>query len=491
MLACVQRRQNLSSQRLVCAPKILEAPPLTIQLPPLPSQSTSRKHELASMAPSRYPSAAELDAFAQKTASSPLSIKIFPSNIRVPQHKQLNRTVNGLDTTGPRYSPYSGGYQGLLATVKASVLGPGVVKTSEGKRTKHSPEQTAVAPYNPASRHGLKAFHRPPNGPGVTAPSHLVPATSAVSGTGQTVALGPQGMLRQMGRQPHSQALPRGGGAQASPFLQAVAAVACSDSGFPLGAPAQSGLAYSGAVLPTQSADIAKAGYLDAVDYGMWQQYHQGALRMYGNSRGSSGGGATVSRSPETCLPLACSSQLSYRPHPLSTGGEGGGAERVSSSPLNCAAMHGEFSVGQYFAPPWNSLLVTPDSDCYTSQEMLPGSSMARPRDMGLSHPHPHPHPSQHPHPGLRHLPHPQAYSTDQSLGLCCGVAGSSLCHASVLSSSLQSLECLISEIHPPCIKERMLGRGYNAAGLPHLLDYPPHQHPQQLTSHIQLPVFR
>ncbi|CDQ71045.1 unnamed protein product [Oncorhynchus mykiss] len=292
----------------------------------------------------RYPSPAELDAFAQKTASSPLSIKIFPSNIRVPQHKQLNRTVNGLDTTCTQhYSPYSGGYQGLLGVVKASVsVVKGVLKNSEGKRTKHSPAQTAADEQ-----------------------THPQPGPAAR------------------------------GRAQPSPSLQAVAAVACSDSGFTLGVAPQSSLAYSGAVLPTQSADMAKAGYLD---------------------------------------------RLSYRPHPLRQ-------DRVSSSPLNCAAMHGEFSVGQYFAPPWNSVLVTPDSDCYNPQEL--------------------------------------AYATDQSLGLCFGMPSTSLCHASVLSSSLQSLECLISEIHPPCIKERMLGRGYEAVGMPQLLD-----HNLQHT-HIQLPVFR
>lgn len=55
---------------------------------------------------SRYPSPAELDAYAEKVANSPLSIKIFPTNIRVPQHKHLSRTVNGYDTSGQRYSPY-------------------------------------------------------------------------------------------------------------------------------------------------------------------------------------------------------------------------------------------------------------------------------------------------------------------------------------------------------------------------------------------------
>ncbi|XP_059213310.1 protein FAM222A [Centropristis striata] len=518
MLACIQRRQNLSSQSLPCTPKSLDVPPppLLLSVPPL--QPRSHKGEPASMI-SRYPSPAELDAFAQRTANSPLSIKIFPTDVRVPQHKQLNKTVNGLDTTGQRYSPYShpysGGYQGLLAVIKASVTAKGVVKNSEGRRTKHANTQTSVAPYNnPLNngytvRHGHKAYHISSCKP------HDVPIETLCSSTGMASgdqSLAPQSelaevqsLMRQMSRVPHSQALQLGGEARASPSLQAVAAVAHSDSDFVLGLPPQSSLAFTGAVLPTQSADVAKAGYLEKGDYTVWQHkhpiqqqhYQQGAVRMYsvGNSaQRHRAAEAGVGQSPETCLPLPCSSQLSYRPHP---GSVGAGQERVSSSSLNCTAMQGEFSVGQYFAPLWDGVVATPDSDCYTSQVLATGT--ARPRDLVLSHPHPHLHPNRHPHhhhhqhqhhpqrhqPQL-HLPlpppHTQAYSTDQNL--CCGLPSSSLCHAAVLSSSLQSLECLISEIHPPCIKERMLGRGYEAMGMPQLLE-----HHQQ--THIQLPVYR
>ncbi|NXJ43370.1 F222A protein, partial [Ciconia maguari] len=280
MLACLQRTQNPPAQHLACPNKALEP----------------RKCETAApMHSPRYPSPAELDAYAQKVANSPLTIKIFPTNIRVPQHKHLNRTVNGYDTTGQRYSPYplhTGGYQGLLAIVKAS--GKSVVKNSEGKRTKLSPAQVGVAPY---------------------------PASS-------TLAQGP-----------------------------------------------------------------------------------------------------------------SCAGQLSYH------GGQKqleGTAEKVSSSPLNC--MHGNFSVGQYFAPPWNSILVTPHSDCYNPPELGAG-----PRELGV----------------------PPAE----------GLPSKTLCNTSILSSSLQSLEYLINDIHPPCIKEQMLGKGYETVSVPRLLD---HQH-----AHIRLPVYR
>lgn len=468
---------------------------------------------------SRYPSPAELDAFAQKTANSPLSIKIFPSDVRVPQHKQLNKTVNGLDTTGPRYSPYShpysGGYQGLLAIVKASVVVRGVVKNSEGRRTKHANTQASVAPYNnPLNngytvRHGHKAYHisacKLPDVPIETLCSSAGMASGDQSLAPQSELAEVQSLMRQMSRVPHSQTLQLGGEARASPSLQAVAAVAHSDSDFVLGVPPQSSLAFTGAVLPTQSADVAKAGYLEKGDYAAWQHkhqiqqqaqqqqsYQQVAVRMYGVSNGTQGhraADAGVGQSPETCLPLACSSQLPYRPHPPSVGA---GQERVSGSSLNCSAMPGDFSVGQYFAPLWDGVVATPNSDCYTTQVLATGTCAARPRDLGLSHPHLHPnrhqhHHHQHPqrhqlqlHPPLP--PHTQVYSKDQNL--CCGLPSTSLCHAAVLSSSLQSLECLISEIHPPCIKERMLGRGYEAMGMPQLLE-----HHQQ--THIQLPVYR
>ncbi|KTF82466.1 hypothetical protein cypCar_00035732, partial [Cyprinus carpio] len=270
MLACLQR-QNQPAQHLhlTCA--------VTIPDTPL-NHKISRAGELISM---RYPSAAELDAFAQRTADSPLSIKIFPTNIRVPQHKQISRTVNGLDTgdqgLGPYSYPYAGAYQGLLAIVKTSSATKGVLKSAGGKRTKLSPIQMAVAPYAPPSGNR----HRPY---GVV--SHHMSRPSNV---------------------------------QSSPsFLSA----ACADSSF--------ARAYSGAVLPTQSADVSGSDYY-------WAHYPH----MYGSG----------TRSPD----------ISYRSYPPSLTI----LDRVPTPPV----MHGDFSVGQFFAPAWNSVLATPDSDCYNPQE--------------------------------------------------------------------------------------------------------------------------
>lgn len=451
------------------------APPLLLPVPQ--PQPAKLKGDRASTV-SRYPSPAELDAFAQKTASCPLTIKIFQSEVRVPQHKQLNKTVNGLDTTGQSYNsyPYSGGYKGLLAIVKASVTIKGVVKNSEGKRTKHVTGQT-VTPYNnPISnsyRHGHKAYHnsscKSSDVPTDTLCSSARVASRDHSLAPQSELAQVQSLMRQTSRNPHSQAPQLGGEARASPSVQAVAAVA-----------PQSGVSFAGAVLSTQTADMAKAVYLDKANYTLWQPkqqqtqaYQQRAVRMYGT-----GSGAQVGQSPESGMSLGYPSQLPYRLHPP------GVQERVSGSSLSC--MQGDFTTGPYYAPLWDSnITATPNSD--SSYHSQVGICTGRPRDVSLSTHHPkchqlHPHQSHHP--ALHTHPHSQqAYSADQNL--TGGLPTSSLCQAAVLSSSLQSLECLISEIHPPCIKERMLGRGYQAMGMPLLLE---HHHQQ---SHITLPVYR
>ncbi|CAM9529609.1 unnamed protein product [Bubo scandiacus] len=350
--------------------------------------SARRRHPCI---PHATPSPAELDAYAQKVANSPLTIKIFPTNIRVPQHKHLNRTVNGYDTTGQRYSPYplhAGGYQGLLAIVKAS--GKSVVKNSEGKRTKLSPAQVGVAPYPASSTlaqgpscagqlsyHGGQKQLEGPMPPNVTVAASVLPLA------GRSLALPPsnlpsiQSIIYQINQQCQAQGTQPG-----CPAVVATNPSPAKHGAFPGTA------AYAGAVLPDKS--------------------------------------------PETCAGAS-------RPYAL-----GGAAEKVSSSPLNC--MHGNFSVGQYFAPPWNSILVTPNSDCYNPPELGAG-----PRDLGVP-------------PGE-------------------GLPSKTLCNTSILSSSLQSLEYLINDIHPPCIKEQMLGKGYETVSVPRLLD---HQH-----AHIRLPVYR
>ncbi|XP_052412510.1 protein FAM222A-like isoform X1 [Carassius gibelio] len=521
MLACLQRRQNPAHQHAtaVCSnSKSLE-----------PTQHVNRKCELTVPMPSpRYPSTAELDAYAQKTANSPLSIKIFPTNIRVPQHKHVNRTVNGYDTTGQRYSPYphlhTGGYQGLLAIVKVSSSSSssssssfahstkGVLKNSEGRRTKLSPAQIAVAPYPPPNSstlghcHGQIVYHAgPPKPPEAT--SLAVPPNVTVAGPvipvagGRGLNLPPQSnlpsiqsIIYQINQHCQAQALQQvcqngvsTGPPNPSPSKPGTAI--SSGGTYVTSVAPQGNMAYSGTVLPGQNGEVMKAGvYPEGMDYLLWQKQQQqhAVLRMY--SEGSGGGGA-ISKSPETCAPggsimLGGAQVSSSRGYPMtaSTSG-GGGLDKVSSSPLNCVGMHGNFSVGQYFAPPWNSILVTPDSDCYNPQELPGATTTGGPvtghRELGFPHPHQHPHHNHHHHQHHHHHHLP----IDSTGGLCCSLPSKSLCNTSVLSSSLQSLEYLISDIHPPCIKEQMLGKGYETVSVPRLLD---HQH-----AHIRLPVYR
>ena len=481
----------------------------------------------------RYPTAAELDAFAQRTANNPLGIKIFPTNIRVPQHKHLNRTVNGYDTTGQRYTPYphihTGGYNGLLAIDNSSsspsststfVPSKGVLKNSEGRRTKLSPAHIAIAPYPPpnnstlASGHGQMVYHtgpsKPPEGPGLSVPPNVTVAGSVIPVTGgrglalptQSNLPSIQSIIYQINQHCQAQALQQvcqgagAGSSNSSPSKQGTNVMGVSSSsssgGYVVGMGPQANMVYTGTGLPAQNAEAMKTGvYAEGMDYILWQkqqqqhqqqqqqhqQQQQAVLRMYS---GGSGGGGAISKSPETCVPgggimagqVSSSSSRPY--HMTASASGGGGMDKVNSSPLNCVGMHGNFSVGQYFAPPWNSVLVTPDSDCYNPQELM-GTSTGGPatghREMGYPHHHHHYHHHHH-HPAV-----------DSGGGLCCSLPSKGMCNSSVLSSSLQSLEYLINDIHPPCIKEQMLGKGYETVSVPRLLD---HQH-----AHIRLPVYR
>ncbi|KAI2582091.1 FAM222B isoform 6, partial [Pan troglodytes] len=103
------------------------------------------------MRTAHYPTPAELDAYAKKVANNPLTIKIFPNSVKVPQRKHVRRTVNGLDTSAQRYSPYptqAATKAGLLAIVK--VPAKSILKDFDGTRARLLPEaimNPPVAPY--------------------------------------------------------------------------------------------------------------------------------------------------------------------------------------------------------------------------------------------------------------------------------------------------------------------------------------------------------
>ncbi|XP_030648863.1 protein FAM222B [Chanos chanos] len=124
------------------------------------------------MRSAQYPSPAELDAYAKKVANNPLTIKIFPNSVKVPQRNHVRRTVNGLDTSGPRYSPYppfqATAKAGLLAIVKVPII-KGIVKEFDGTRARLHPEVIMNAPSGPyapvvASASTLNLHHHPAQG---------------------------------------------------------------------------------------------------------------------------------------------------------------------------------------------------------------------------------------------------------------------------------------------------------------------------------------
>lgn len=103
------------------------------------------------MRAAQHPTPAELDAYAKKVANHPLTIKIFPNSVKVPQRKHIRRTVNGLDTSGQRYSPYPPSQAavktGLLAIVRSPAKG--ILKDFDGTRTRLLPEAMMNPPSTP------------------------------------------------------------------------------------------------------------------------------------------------------------------------------------------------------------------------------------------------------------------------------------------------------------------------------------------------------
>ncbi|KAF7668896.1 hypothetical protein LDENG_00281220 [Lucifuga dentata] len=117
-----------------------------------------------------FPTPAELDAYAKKVANNPLTIKIFPNSVKVPQRNHVRRTVNGLDTSGQRYSPYpssqASAKTGLLAIVKVPTV-KGILKDFDGSRARLHPEvimNPPTAPYQVASTSTLNHHHPPLQG---------------------------------------------------------------------------------------------------------------------------------------------------------------------------------------------------------------------------------------------------------------------------------------------------------------------------------------
>uniref|UniRef100_A0A3Q3VUU6 Uncharacterized protein n=1 Tax=Mola mola TaxID=94237 RepID=A0A3Q3VUU6_MOLML len=112
-----------------------------------------------------FPTPAELDAYAKKVANNPLTIKIFPNSVKVPQRNHVRRTVNGLDTSGQRYSPYpssqASAKTGLLAIIKVPTV-KGILKDFDGSRTRLHPEVIMNPPTGPYQVASTSTLNHPP-----------------------------------------------------------------------------------------------------------------------------------------------------------------------------------------------------------------------------------------------------------------------------------------------------------------------------------------
>ncbi|CAL8363690.1 unnamed protein product [Lota lota] len=148
MLACLPGPGDLSLQLL---------PHTQMNTGPQKWDTTQR------MRSAQFPTPAELDAYAKKVANHPLTIKIFPNSVKVPQRNHVRRTVNGLDTSGQRYSPYppSQARSGLLAVVRGHMV-KGVLKDSDGSRARLQPDagmNPPTGPYQGAPSSTLNHLH--------------------------------------------------------------------------------------------------------------------------------------------------------------------------------------------------------------------------------------------------------------------------------------------------------------------------------------------
>ncbi|XP_077597413.1 protein FAM222B [Stigmatopora nigra] len=166
-----------------------------------------------------FPTPAELDAYAKKIANNPLTIKIFPNSVKVPQRNHVRRTVNGLDTSGQRYSPYpssqANGKTGLLAIVKGPAAVKGVLKDFAGGRARPHPEvimnHLSGGPYHAASTSTLNHPHPHPTLPELPRPQqNLGPLSGREAPQTLQMPLGQQQSLRHpLSMAQHSQGLPR------------------------------------------------------------------------------------------------------------------------------------------------------------------------------------------------------------------------------------------------------------------------------------------
>ncbi|KAJ8403839.1 hypothetical protein AAFF_G00347070 [Aldrovandia affinis] len=322
------------------------------------------------MRSAQFPTPAELDAYAKKVANSPLTIKIFPNSVKVPQRKHLRRTVNGLDTSSQRFSPYpsqTSAKAGLLAVVKGPLKG--LIKgarllpevTMNPPNGPYVAQSTLNVPQTVAHPQGLSRVLQhgsrkmldtdaPPN---VTVSTSTIPLSMA-SVLHQNRPADLSSIVHQISQfcQPRpgisTTSVCEGQIANPSPINRNLLINASSR---PV-TPALAGVAPPGAMsrLPAYHNDVKPQPR-------SWSQHHLSHLQQHvperGNPCGPGGPGLSYPQDP-------CASQ----PY---------GLKEPTPSPSPVTGMPGTApyaSNGHYFQPMWNGVLPTPNSDSSGSQDL-------------------------------------------------------------------------------------------------------------------------
>ncbi|XP_062887701.1 protein FAM222B [Mobula hypostoma] len=358
------------------------------------------------MRSAQYPTPAELDAYAKKVANNPLTIKIFPNSVKVPQRKHLRRTVNGLDTSGQRFSPYppqAGSNRGLLAIVKLPAKR--IVKDFDGTRARLLPDiamnppsapyaapSTLTHPQNALLQPGLHGYRKvrqdgdaPPN---VTVSTSTIPLSMAAS-LQQNRPSDLNSVVHQIYQMCQASAgltttsVCEGQIANPSPISRNVLIHASTRvSGHALSAhlppcivnpgdPAVAMTSVAPSGIAVGSVGRMQAAYQSDIDSATWHQHQLAQLQHAGRDAAGVGHPAKLQR--DVAGPGFTTKTLGYpvelcpgQPYNLKVSGD----KLSPSPPVNGAPGSLPFPNGQYFQPMWNNILPTPNSDSSGSQDL-------------------------------------------------------------------------------------------------------------------------
>ncbi|XP_042194343.1 protein FAM222B [Callorhinchus milii] len=393
MLACLRRPGDLSLQLLSHTQM---------------NTGLQKWENTQKMRSAQHPTPAELDAYAKKVANNPLTIKIFPNSVKVPQRKHLRRTVNGLDTSGQRFSPYptqASSNRGLLAIVKLPTKR--IVKDFDGSRARLLPEVAMNPPSsalyaapstlshpqsNPLLQPGLHGYRK--MRPDADAPPNVTVSTSTIP---LSMAANPQqsrpsdlnSIVHQIYQMCQASAsltttsVCEGQIANPSPIsrnvlIHASSRVSGHSVQVPLptcivnpGDPTAAMAAIASGGLAMGNINRMPVGYHNDVDPATWHQHQLAQLQHLTRDAAIAGlpnklprevpGSGFTSKTLNYPAELCLGQPFTLKPP---------GDKLSPSPPINGMQGGLAYSNGQYFQPVWNNILPTPNSDSSGSQDL-------------------------------------------------------------------------------------------------------------------------